>query len=91
MKLYKAELNNWLEKYMTLDPLIKSILMRFVRSFFAGAFAVMITMITFTSQISDWRSLGAWTGALGLAGIIGGISGIVQAGDKYFRSINSEQ
>lgn len=64
----------------------KSVLMRFIRAFLAGAFGTMITVIPLSSQ--SWTDLSTWLSALMLAGIVGGISGTLLAGDKLYRSIN---
>jgi len=66
-----------------MDKIIKSVLLRFVRAFVAGALAVMITITPLTG---NWKDLGNWLSTLALAGIVGGIAGVIQAGDKYFRS-----
>jgi hypothetical protein len=62
---------------------VKSIILRFIRAFVAGAVATMLTVIPLTS--GSWNDLGNWLSALGLAGIIGGISGLLMALDKYLR------
>lgn len=61
----------------------KSVLLRFVRAFVAGAVSVMITIVPMTG---GWKDLGTWLSSLALAGIIGGISGVLMAVDKYLRS-----
>mgnify|MGYP001561563832 CR=1 FL=1 len=63
----------------------KSVLMRFIRAFLAGAFGTMITVVPLSSQ--SWTELGTWLSALMLAAIIGGVSGIILAGDKLYRSV----
>ena len=61
----------------------KSILLRFVRAFLAGAVSTMIVIVP---MAGSWTELGQWLSALSLAGIIGGISGVLMATDKALRS-----
>ena len=63
----------------------KSVLLRFVRSFVAGAVATMITVAPMSTM--GWENLSTWLSALGLGAIVGGISGLLQASDKYFRTV----
>lgn len=65
-----------------MSQLVKSVLLRFVRAFVAGAVGTMILIVPLTN---GWADLGKWLSALALGAIIGGISGCLQAGDKYFR------
>jgi len=63
----------------------KSILYRLIRGFFAGFFGTTATMALFAgSSINDLRS---WLFLLAIAGIAGGIGGLLLAGDKLFRSL----
>lgn len=65
-----------------MTQIIKSVLLRFVRAFVAGAVSVMITVVPLTG---NWDELSTWLSSLALAGIVGGISGVIQATDKYIR------
>jgi len=67
-----------------MDKVLKSVLLRFVRAFVAGAVATMITITPLS--INNWTDVSTWLGALGLSGIIGGVSGLLMAIDKYLRS-----
>jgi len=61
----------------------KSVVLRFLRAFVAGAASTMVTVVPLTG---GWKELGVWLSSLALAGIIGGITGCLMAADKYFRS-----
>lgn len=61
-----------------------SLLLRFLRAFVAGAVSVMITVMPLST--GSWTDLGKWLSGLALAGIIGGISGVLMALDKWVRS-----
>jgi hypothetical protein len=67
-----------------MTDIIKSIILRFIRAFVAGAVATMIIIVPLSS--GRWEDLGTWLSSLALAGIIGGISGVLQATDKWIRS-----
>ena len=69
-----------------MDKVIKSVILRFVRAFIAGAVATMLTVVPLTGT---WNELKTWLSALSLAGIVGGISGVLQATDKYLRSVEN--
>ncbi len=66
-----------------MSEIIKSIILRFVRAFVAGAVGTMITTLTFSG---GWAELKLWLSSLALGAIVGGISGVIQATDKYLRS-----
>jgi hypothetical protein len=85
MKLYKKEYN-LIEQYMTIDPTVKSVGLRFIRAFFAGFFSVIVTSATFSYSVSDWHSLSTWLSTLALAGVVGGLSGLFMSIDKYLRT-----
>jgi len=61
----------------------QTILKRFGRAFLAGfvSSAVLITPLTITS----WQDLGGYVNSLALAGVVGGITGLLQALDKAMR------
>lgn len=61
----------------------KVIAIRFIRAFVAGALATGAT-ITLNSA-STWTELGTALSALSISLIIGGVNGILMAGDKLFR------
>lgn len=67
-----------------MTDLVKSVLLRFIRAFVAGAVSVMITVVPMSSL--GWNNLKTWLSALILAGIVGGISGVIMAADKYLRA-----
>jgi len=67
-----------------MTDLVKSIILRFVRAFVSGAVGTMVVIVPISNS---WTNLGGWISALVLAGIIGGVSGVIQAADKYFRSV----
>jgi len=69
---------------MAKTSLLNRLLKRFVRAFIAGAAASMAVFGTFSG--SNWSDVAIWINALALAGIVGGISGLIMAVDKYFRS-----
>lgn len=66
-----------------MEQIIKSVLLRFTRAFVAGAVSTMVTTLTFSG---GWAELPAWFSSLGLGAIVGGISGLLMATDKYLRS-----
>ena len=67
-----------------MNELYKRVLKRFLRAFLAGAFATMATIVPL--QANNWGDIKVWIGALVISAFIGGISGVVMAGDKYFRA-----
>ncbi|MFA6201519.1 MAG: hypothetical protein WC679_14055 [Bacteroidales bacterium] len=70
-------------KNMT-QELFKSLCWRFGRAFIAGAVSTMVVIMPLSNN--SWNDLTTWLSALALAGIVGGISGLIQAIDKYCRS-----
>lgn len=68
-----------------MEQLTKSVIMRFVRAFLAGAVANMAVMLPFTGN--SWKEVGMWIAILTMSGCVGGISGCIMAGDKYFRGV----
>ena len=67
-----------------MQELTKTLILRFVRAFVAGAVGTMVVIVPLSNS---WADLGGWLSALALSGIIGGISGVLQTADKYFRSV----
>ena len=83
MKLYKEELNNYLELYMTISPNVKILGLRFLRVFgyyFIGGMATLSPVI-----IKSWQDLGSWIGTLILVGTGAGIAGLIGVLDKSRR------
>lgn len=62
----------------------KSISLRLLRGFLAGAIGTMLVVQGINS--SSWGDVGAWLNTLVIAGVIGGITGLLLAGDKAIRS-----
>lgn len=65
-----------------MTQLLKSLILRFVRAFVSGAVSTMVVIVPLTGT---WRDLQTWLSSLALAGIIGGITGVIQTADKYYR------
>ncbi len=63
--------------------MFQAITLRFLRAFATGAIATMSTVLIFSGN--SWGDVGTWLSALALSGLIGGIAGLIQAIDKYFR------
>ena len=59
--------------------------LRFARAFVAGAIATMTAIVPMASN-GNWQDFRVWLSALALAGLIGGITGLVQALGLYFRN-----
>ena len=59
---------------------------RFIRAFVAGAIASM-SLVVITGD--TWTDIGTWLNALAIAGVIGGLSGLIQATDKYLRDVKA--
>lgn len=66
-----------------MNTFAKVLLVRFGRAFVASAVASMLLLAP--SIISDWKDLSNWLGALAVAGVVGGVTGLLQALDKAFR------
>lgn len=60
----------------------QAVLRRFAKAFLSGFFTgcILITV----SNIHLWADLWSALNALALAGVVGGINGIILAGQKYF-------
>jgi len=65
-----------------MDFQFKVVLLNGVRGFLAGFFAVAAAFVI--PNISTIRDVGEWLFALTLAGVVGGITGCIQALHKYF-------
>lgn len=65
--------------------LLKRVLWRFVRGGIAGAVSTMVILLPLSA--TNWRDVGVVLASLGMAGTIGGISGLILAMDKYFRDV----
>ena len=83
MKLYKQEINNYLERYMIISPTVKILGARFLRVFLFSAIGSMASLSPMI--INNWHDLTTWIAMLLLAGITGGIAGLIAALDKYGR------
>lgn len=66
-----------------METKVKVIGIRFVRAFLSGFFATagLVTI----SSVTTWSDLATALNGLALAGIVGGITGILMAGDKLLR------
>lgn len=58
--------------------------LRALRAFVAGFLATAATISI--TDASSWADLATALGNIFLAGVIGGISAVIMAGDKYFRA-----
>lgn len=59
------------------------ILKRFIRAFLAG-FVASASIIA-PGMVTNWRDLSGWLTAIAIAGVIGGVNGLLQAIDKAVR------
>ena len=59
-----------------------TLLLRFLRGGVAGAIGTMVVIMPLSG---NWSELTSWLSALALAGVVGFISGLLQAIDKYIR------
>lgn len=66
-----------------MNQVFKSVALRFLRAFVSGAVATMLVVAPI--NIADWTALSSWLSALALAGIVGGIAGVIMALDKLYR------
>ena len=66
---------------------IKTLAWRLGKGFLAGAISTMAVVIPTLQYSSDvtWTDLGMWVGSLSLAGIIGGLTGLILVADKMRR------
>jgi VIT1/CCC1 family predicted Fe2+/Mn2+ transporter len=62
---------------------IKSLLLRFLRGTVAGAIGAMLPLLP--QNISDITNLRQWMLSLGVAGFIGGVTGLILTLDKAVR------
>ncbi len=60
---------------------LKSITFRFLKAFGAGFFSGLV--IVSMNSIHNWTDLQTALNGLALAGVIGGINGVVMAGEKW--------
>ncbi len=63
--------------------MIKAIAFRFLRAFVAGAVATMSTVLIFSGN--SWGDVSVWLTGLALSGLVGGVTGLIQATDKFLR------
>jgi len=64
--------------------LLKSVSLRFLRAFLAGAVSNLIILAPFSGN--SWKDVGTWIAALTLSATVGGVTGVIMAADKYFRA-----
>ena len=67
-----------------MNILTKRVLKRFVRGFLSGAFSATVIVVPMTSY--DFAELKLWLFRLAFAFVVGGITGVLQAGDLWFRN-----
>lgn len=72
---------------MTEDNLLKSVGLRFLRGFIAGAVAQMAMITVYATNLAELETALV---SLAFAAITGGITGAILAADKYLRSLPSE-
>jgi len=71
-----------------MSDLIKMVLFRLGRGFIAGFLGVVGTYLSATAfNPASWGEIITWLNVLAIAGVAGGISGLVMAGDKWIREI----
>jgi hypothetical protein len=58
--------------------------LRALRAFVAGFLSVAVTITI--SDVKSWGDLSTALGNIALAGVVGGLSALIMASDKYFRS-----
>lgn len=66
---------------MQIPQKYKSVAMRFLKVFLSSAFATMAVVMPFSG--SSWKDVQVWIGALLMAGMVGGVSGIVSGYEKW--------
>jgi len=64
--------------------LAMGVLLRAVRAFVAGFVATAVTVSL--GNVNSWTDLSSALGNLALAGVIGGLSALLLATDKYLRA-----
>lgn len=64
--------------------LMLGVLLRALRAFVAGFVATAVTISL--GNINSWTDLGTALGNIALAGVVGGISALLMASDKYLRA-----
>ncbi len=72
----------------------KAVAFRFIRGGIASAFATMATIVgtvSYNQGIATFSDVKQLSAVLVVSGMVGFISGIVLAGDKYFRSSTDSQ
>lgn len=66
------------------EELFRTVAVRFLRAFLSGAVASMVVLSPMTAN--SWKDVGTWIAALSMAGLVGGITGVIMGADKYLRS-----
>ncbi len=59
----------------------KSVAVRFLKAYLSGALATMATVMPFSG--SSWNDVSVWIGALMMAGIVGGLTGVIMGYEKW--------
>ena len=67
-----------------MSPYLKRILLRGLRAFVAGALGSMVLVAP--TAVDSWDHLAGWLSALSISAIIGGVTGVFMALDKWYRS-----
>lgn len=68
------------KKYNVLQAVLK----RFLKGFVAGAIAAMLLIVP--ASTASWADVATWLNALSLAGIFGGLNGLLLAVQKWSQS-----
>lgn len=68
---------------MKISQKYKSVAIRFLKAFLSGGFSAMVLVVPFSGQ--SVKDIGMWLVALTTACFVGGITGIVMAGEKWAR------
>ena len=66
-----------------MDKKIERALLRFLRAFIASAAGSMVAISPI--GVNNWGDVNGWLSSLALSGLIGGVSGVILALDKYLR------
>lgn len=64
--------------------MFKIVALRFIRAFVSGAVSTMVAVLPLSA--TSWTEVGTWLNALALSGIIGGVTGVIMALDKLYRT-----
>jgi hypothetical protein len=67
---------------------VRSILNRFLKAFISGAFSAMALMTI--AMPSNWEEMAKILAMLALAGMYGGVTGLIMAGQKWASWVDAE-